>query len=59
VEHPANFERMINLTATMAPGFEVPTACWSEPKILFGAVWYRCDMPSLAMNVRFQGVKRT
>jgi hypothetical protein len=49
------FELMISFTATMALGFEVPTVCWSAPKILFAAVWYRCDMPSLAMNVGFQG----
>ena len=49
------FEPMINLAATLAPGFEVPTACWSAPKILFAAVWHLCDMPSLAMNVGFQG----
>jgi hypothetical protein len=55
VEHPPEFELMINLTATMAPGFEVPAACWSAPKILFAAVWHLCDMPSLAMNVGFQG----
>jgi hypothetical protein len=55
VEHPPKFEPMINLTATMALGFEVPTACWSAPKILFAAVRHLCDMPNLAMNVGFQG----
>src|SRR5205807_1873813 len=38
VEHPPKFELMIDLTATMALGFEVPTACSSAPKILFAAV---------------------
>jgi hypothetical protein len=30
-------------------------SCQSAPKILFAAVWHLCDMPSLAMNVGFQG----
>jgi hypothetical protein len=38
VAHPPKFEPMINLTAAMALGFEVPTVCQSAPKIRFAAV---------------------
>jgi hypothetical protein len=47
VEHPPKFELMINLTATLAPGFEVPTSCWSAPKILFAAVWHLATCQAL------------
>jgi len=54
VEHPPKFELMIDLTATMALGFEVPTACSSAPKILFAAV----HESAVALFVRLESEMR-
>jgi len=35
VEYPPKFEPMMNFTAIMALGFEVPTVCSSASQILF------------------------